>query len=293
MTTLDNRLRSESHRHPNSNSSTTVFNISESNDRQETLNIQFPDGNVFGHLNMHASKALKPLMSNADYADIKLEAFAVTKTLINIINRAKKATEAAVKVNINVYGPQSRMNTVADQLCQSKHWLQMPFYRRANTIYRNPHILEMSEFLVHVNGVRENLQAIINKTEPRQTIQQQLDRVFLSLKRNEALREIEGDARLVSSLLAHQKQALDFMLQREFGPVEDEFSLWKRVEGRNTEGYYHAITDTKSGRREDETGGGILADEMGMGKTLSTLALISKTLEKAELWPHADALNFG
>ena len=33
-----------------------------------------------------------------------------------------------------------------------------------------------------------------------------------------------------------------------------------------------------------ETGGGILADEMGMGKTLSILALIVRTLGAARYW---------
>lgn len=33
-----------------------------------------------------------------------------------------------------------------------------------------------------------------------------------------------------------------------------------------------------------ETGGGILADEMGMGKTLSILALVLQTLDAAHQW---------
>jgi len=40
--------------------------------------------------------------------------------------------------------------------------------------------------------------------------------------------------------------------------------------------------------RPDETGGGILADEMGMGKTLSMLALIIRTLDAAHTWATQD-----
>ena len=44
-------------------------------------------------------------------------------------------------------------------------------------------------------------------------------------------------------------------------------------------------TDLLSGRLEQtETGGGILADEMGMGKSLSILALILRTLDAAHTW---------
>ena len=41
-----------------------------------------------------------------------------------------------------------------------------------------------------------------------------------------------------------------------------------------------------------EIGGGILADEMGMGKTLSVLALVLRTLNTAHDWAiHIDDLN--
>jgi len=41
-----------------------------------------------------------------------------------------------------------------------------------------------------------------------------------------------------------------------------------------------------------ETGGGILADEMGMGKTLSILALVLRTLNAAHDWAiRVDDLN--
>jgi SWI/SNF-related matrix-associated actin-dependent regulator of chromatin subfamily A3 len=48
--------------------------------------------------------------------------------------------------------------------------------------------------------------------------------------------------------------------------------------------YRHAITKERNRVLASETGGGILADEMGMGKSLSTLALITKTLDRAYDW---------
>lgn len=45
--------------------------------------------------------------------------------------------------------------------------------------------------------------------------------------------------------------------------------------------------------KQKETGGGILADEMGMGKTLSILALVIRTLEPAQEWAcaHTHSVN--
>jgi SNF2 family DNA or RNA helicase len=48
--------------------------------------------------------------------------------------------------------------------------------------------------------------------------------------------------------------------------------------------FCHAVTKARNRTLDPETGGGILADEMGMGKSLSTLALITKTLDRAVDW---------
>jgi len=48
--------------------------------------------------------------------------------------------------------------------------------------------------------------------------------------------------------------------------------------------FIHKITKIRSQIRPDEKGGGILADEMGMGKTLSILALLLQTLTHSHQW---------
>jgi SWI/SNF-related matrix-associated actin-dependent regulator of chromatin subfamily A3 len=94
------------------------------------------------------------------------------------------------------------------------------------------------------------------------------------------------------------------MLQREIGPIESEFSLWEPDRsipdnGNGEHGFVlqkilrllltpssfsHIITRTKSRVKPPETGGGILADEMGMGKSLSILALVIRTMDGANAW---------
>lgn len=77
----------------------------------------------------------------------------------------------------------------------------------------------------------------------------------------------------------HQKKALDFLVQREVGPVPSEFALWRPVEidgqkllvlewtcgikSLKSIRYRHAITQAKSSSPSPEIGGGVLADEMG------------------------------
>jgi hypothetical protein len=52
--------------------------------------------------------------------------------------------------------------------------------------------------------------------------------------------------------------------------------------------FRHAVTKRRSRIEYPETGGGMLLDEMGMGKTLSILALVTKTLEEAHKWTATD-----
>jgi hypothetical protein len=56
------------------------------------------------------------------------------------------------------------------------------------------------------------------------------------------------------------------------------------INRKSTHRFIHKITKIRSQIRPDEKGGGILADEMGMGKTLSILALLLKTLDNARQW---------
>ncbi|KPM36026.1 hypothetical protein AK830_g10539 [Neonectria ditissima] len=105
-----------------------------------------------------------------------------------------------------------------------------------------------------------------------------------STHRDASLERVEGGHRLRTTLLEHQERALAFMLQRESGEIPEEFRLWEPRIFRGTEIFFHRITDSRSVVRPHERGGGVLADEMGMGKTLSTLALIINTIEEGSFW---------
>ncbi len=48
--------------------------------------------------------------------------------------------------------------------------------------------------------------------------------------------------------------------------------------------YIHRVTKTRSTLPVEERGGGILADEMGMGKSLCLLALLLETLDEGRQW---------
>lgn len=112
--------------------------------------------------------------------------------------------------------------------------------------------------------------------------------VFDSLKETEDLPEQEPDDRILTPLLKHQKQALQFMTGREdTSNMVDE--LWqKRTDARGQLTYYNVITNEQSRRAPVKAQGGILADMMGLGKTLSILSLITSTIPASLQWTQAE-----
>jgi SWI/SNF-related matrix-associated actin-dependent regulator of chromatin subfamily A3 len=180
-------------------STVSWFDLGPSNDRESTLNIQFSDGVIVGNLNVQSSKVLKPLFDSG----IRLEAFASTKAMVDTISRAKKVTEAALKVNINLYGPESEALNVGKILSESNFWLQLPHNRIRGTTYRNPQILwlpDFDSFQAEMNETANLSSASKDKPTRPKTIQQELEPVFRESRRNQTLKEVDGDQRLQTQL---------------------------------------------------------------------------------------------
>ncbi|OAA56660.1 snf2 family helicase [Niveomyces insectorum RCEF 264] len=114
--------------------------------------------------------------------------------------------------------------------------------------------------------------------------------VFNTMANAEDLPEMEPGPAVLTPMLRHQKQALYFMTNREkplAAQAESKLtaSIWqKKVTPRGETVYYNVITGQMETQPPSESLGGILADMMGLGKTLSVLSLVASTKEQAETW---------
>jgi SWI/SNF-related matrix-associated actin-dependent regulator of chromatin subfamily A3 len=244
--------------------------------------IAFPDDTVLGEVNAQLEKALVSITEQGYQLDF--EVFAPVRAIQETLGRATKEKEAVVRVQINVYGARSIAHDIGKDLSDQKIYLQRPGYVRGGTTYENPHVLTLTGFQYSTTDITTPLEDTTTEKTTTETLKSTIKEVYSSLTRDQNLRGLEGDERLNTSLLLHQKTALAFMMQRENGPIPDEYKLWRSTEIEGVICYRHVVTNTRCMMEPVETGGGILADEMGMGKTLSILALILRTLDAAHLW---------
>ncbi|KAK2745332.1 hypothetical protein FQN55_006237 [Onygenales sp. PD_40] len=251
-----------------------------------------------GWLESHAAGALDALIERPS---IQLEAVADVPSLRETIGKVTKAKDAIIRVDICIYGSRESSADVGRHLSNNKVYLQRPDpqRQRAGSIYDNPHVIKFPDLQIRDVDRRptemeeEGSELMVESGEG---FQKAIQDVYDSLHRSSNLRRLEGDSRLKTTLLPHQQEALDFMTQREKGPIPDHFRLWSAIEYDGSVsyvvlqsfsvlplGYVHSVTNEKSQIERVETGGGILADEMGMGKSLSTLSLLVWTLDDALL----------
>ncbi|KAI8630297.1 SNF2 family N-terminal domain-containing protein [Xylariaceae sp. FL1651] len=202
------------------------------------------------------------------------------------------STEATrgYSIRIVLHGLRIDKDTVGDLLSDAGFFLQHPYAAEVipGIQYDNPHYLvrpgtgmpKLEQ--LHLHGMNES----ITQTEVRDEIAKSyFIRIFETA-------EADGDAvtvintslspRLRSTLMRHQVLALAMMQEKESGFLEEPMfpSLWRRESSKNSKNSYyrHDITRLLE-HRPIPAMGGILADDMGLGKSLSMLALICSSLD--------------
>ncbi|KAF3400768.1 putative SWI/SNF-related matrix-associated actin-dependent regulator of chromatin [Talaromyces pinophilus] len=248
------------------------------------LFLKFADNGDLGYLNEKMEGKLKDI---ANEPSIELDAVVNLQSLSDAIRRAQKQSDAAIRVDVNIYGPEASRDRVGKYLSDKALFLQPPNEKRREARYDNPHILQLDglDESDTDESDSDSVAASSNaSSEQNQDFQETIAEVFNSLTRSDDLRGVRGSEGLNRALYQHQEEALYFMLQRETGDIPDKYRLWRPEMVDGEQKYRHIITKAQQNELPDESGGGILADEMGMGKSLTTLVLIEKTLSDALKW---------
>ncbi|KAJ5093649.1 hypothetical protein N7456_009510 [Penicillium angulare] len=250
-----------------------------------------PQGNAFGSIDPKTAAALCPLI---DSPAVKLDIAARLEMRPVMANEvAGSPTSASYRASLILYGERQRAESIGRYLGQKNVWLGHPAIVEKGTPLWNPH--EQYKRMQNASGASSN-----NSDRPGQRyevrsaeeITDSVTKMFNQLVSAD-VPMMEAPDELLTPLLPHQKQALWFMtekeLPRKFGPEEaDNNSLWRiQYAANGHKEYKEIITGLVSPVEPPEVLGGLLADMMGLGKTLSILSLAVSSLPQALEWENS------
>ncbi|KAI0878365.1 SNF2 family N-terminal domain-containing protein [Hypoxylon argillaceum] len=186
-----------------------------------------------------------------------------------------KTQSGKMDASINILGPESLFQSVGDAITKAKGYLQHPFFLPIGTRYVNPH-------WVYPHDVRADLRHLIrpvsaNYEDTRLALG--LADIFQSLGRSEGLgitlespvELLDAKKSLLTPLKPHQEEGVKHILTRENSKQAASAALvLQGVIG------HKAFKD-----RLIPLHGGIDADVMGLGKTLTILSAIFCTIQLA------------
>ena len=260
--------------------------------REVKIECSDPHGVMFGFVEDQLAQALAPAM----------DGFPELRVQCRMLTRSKKPNEWVhqdcsdrYRVIMNLYGRRADVHKIGQWFGQKNIWLKAPMVSDAGIPVVNPH-----------QARRNNPQKV--STGPHvvniaRTVEEATDAVsklfdFQSEEGNE-LPETEPSSSIVTPLLPHQKQALTFMLRQEqprtYASEEaGNSSLWrKKISNRGRPIYEEVVTGMQTDEEPRQSLGGLLADVMGLGKTIQALSLIASTAADATAFSHETLVKNG
>ncbi|KAF4535889.1 Transcription termination factor 2 [Lasiodiplodia theobromae] len=240
-----------------------------------------PRGVDFGRVAPPLAFALQPLMDNKIFS---LRIDARTETRRKIAGEKVGAnTTIQIPLNIHLFAPRKHAKDIGRLLSHHSSWLRDPTIPLGKSIpYDNPQAIKPTTPRVQP-GSSSNQPAYGFVARTVEEVRSDVISMFDSLAKSDAIPEMQQPDIIQTDLLQHQKQALHFMTSRETEEeADDKLSLWKvKLRGNGERRYYNIISGQEARSKPAPIRGGILADMMGLGKTLSILSLVAATMEDA------------
>lgn len=268
----------------------TRVKFSRQSDKDHVIHITDQSNKRFGRMEITAAACLVPLLDGAGVSKLRMKA--------NLKSRKRAEGEQAgqpvsqvVGMDLTLYAPRDRADQIGKWLSKKQMYLRNPASVDPTKQLYNPHEVRMDHrprLYGTVQGSHVS-QSTTYITRTAEEMRREANTMFDDLIKNENLPDKEPDPSIIKTpLMSHQKQGLHFLFDHEkqdHTQAEDDtkFSLWKhQIKPSGQQVWYNVITAQEALTKPQSVQGGIFADMMGLGKTLSILALIAATKDDAK-----------
>ncbi|KAG8668042.1 hypothetical protein FPOAC1_007403 [Fusarium poae] len=185
-------------------------------------------------------------------------------------------------LEISVYGPLSIFEELGAWFEHYQVYLQDPRECHREVRYCNPHRLStddistcslLSDFISQSSSSLE-LVSTANQSD-----------LLDELCSHENLEEAPQPSVIKQELKRHQKQALTFMLRREQGWAfsDHDPDIWEMKHTEQGTYFLNRVSDVPQFEEPPQCYGGIVADPMGLGKTLTMISLVATDLDNDDI----------
>ncbi|KPM37325.1 hypothetical protein AK830_g9236 [Neonectria ditissima] len=203
----------------------------------------------------------------------------VSQALKHAKSRVSKLLVQAIpcSVSIVIYGPRDMFDEIGTFFQTNEMYLQDPRECDRNVRYYNPH--RLSAVALDSCPWTFELKSHFNQPMEMTIIDPQPDLLDL-MNSHDLLPETPQPLAIQTSLERHQKQALTFMQRRELGWALDGSrpDIWEHIETNQGDFFINRVSDVHQEEPPEEFYGGIIADPMGLGKTLTMIALVASDI---------------
>ena len=238
----------------------------------------------FGKLDVRTASALAMFMSGTSISKLRWNALLCARPRRQGEQPGQHISEIFA-LKITLFATAESVKGIGQYLSQRQVFLGQPINSEGKEVM-NPHLPKLN-WIPRISrpaassqsfGINYNARTV---EEVRSDVMGMFDKITSVTD----LPTMDADPNLLKTeLMDHQKQALWFLTQRETPVAPDadpSTPLWKsRIHKDGSKVYYNVISGDEV-KKVDDSLGGIFADMMGLGKTLSILSRVAATYTEA------------